>query len=130
MELFQLRRQRVARAAVRIGKDQQHAFAAKLLQRQLAAVESWQAEIRCWRARLQSVAFDSAARHGTITKPSGAIPIFSLSLGERAGVRASVDLIRRLIVRQTFRLARFPKLQLVQPFLQFLDPQKHPAVLA
>jgi hypothetical protein len=49
-------------AAVRIGENQQHAFAAQLAQSQFTAtVQSWQAKIRRGRAGLQAVALDLAS---------------------------------------------------------------------
>ena len=62
MKLLQLGRELIARAALRIRKNQQHALAAKFFQGKFAAIDSGQAEV--WRdcARFESIAVETASR--------------------------------------------------------------------
>ena len=72
MKLLQLRRQRIARTAVRIGENQQHPATTQFLQREFATpVQSRQAEVGRGRAGLQTVALDLAVSERAIAEPIG-----------------------------------------------------------
>src|SRR5438105_7120540 len=76
MELLQLRRERVARATVWAGEDQQHLPPAQVVQRQLAApVQSRQSEVGRGGAGFQAVALELAARERPLAETVGSVSI-------------------------------------------------------
>ena len=126
MEFFQPWRHRATGTALRIGEDQQRALSPQLRQRQFAAVEPWQAEIRCWRARLQSVAFDPAARCRAAVKPSRS------SRGNEALIYFGFRISQFGIPSQRLltSAARLIEFELVQSFLKFVETQEDATVLS
>jgi hypothetical protein len=82
MEFLQLRRELIARAALGIGKNQQHAASAKFFKTEFAAIEARATEAGRRGAGFQAIAIETASRQGSAlafsTRINGEFPLSQL----------------------------------------------------
>src|SRR5437899_2515975 len=117
MEFLKVRCQDLAGAAVRVREYQQDGPTAKVSQRALGCMQAGKLKIRRWGTSLQSGAFDSASGQGAFAEAVSAI--LAISNGRISRIERRVD-----------GLTPSQRFQLVKSLFEFVEPQKHPPILA